>query len=911
MNNSIKFNMNDDDIPVIEEITTDLLNTSIFSKQYVKAIKEINDFYIEESSINSNNDCFYKAENHNNIFALIGDRGSGKTSCMLSIANLLNSPARRNVFDDVIVSENALNNKEFIPLEIIDPSFFDDKHNILAIIIAKMFARFEKKINKQSVSDNYKDKQEILELFTKVQKDFEVLFFNNHAQTFSDNVENLVSLSCAVNLKEDLESLIQKWLAYFAKEKNAKEGDSILLITIDDIDLNTRCADIMMEEIRKYLIQKNVLVLISFKFEQISMVKEQSLIKTYETLIKNNSTEMVETIKQMAETYLTKFIPLNNRIYMPDFSTNLKLPLLFDGEENTGTQNLLSADQRILTYIYNKTRYLFYNTAKRTNPIIPHNLRQVRQLIKLLWNCEEYDSQPEFNDIKTKNSNEYNKELFKKYFYGDWCKRNLPASYESFINQLNSINDSISINYFVIKELKKIYENEFGNITNKELEYIFNPENQDYNISIGDVYAVIFLLERSNSVEIQNLLFALKTFYSMKLYEFYDKRTEISADISQFKSLVIKTVDYLENISDYEKLVGGSFINTRCITISATNQRTKQSRVLRPINLTPLKKKINEYLKYKDALFNDIDENILNITEFFVLCTSRVNSRRHLDEADLNLQYRIDNEPYYNVSFGSKGSVVFDIGTFLFNVTRLEACYNRFSEKNKSFYDFAKNQNCSLLNKFKKALENREEVFYRNYNGIPDSEKLNDESKKELNNELKDNFENRWLSFSSIRNYEILDDIINQLLLRQEDDAKSNPSDISRLSKIFETIGSYSKETYSLSEKSNRYYLITFSFAQEIANVLNNFASKENDYFTSIYSPELLFSIKQFSKKDIKGEDFLSEVEDVFRENNMKFNRDEIKSILSYEDKMDKSIIKDHIKDFINKLNTAYTLPED
>lgn len=907
MNNSIKFNMNDDDIPVIEEITTNILETSIFSKQYVKAIKEINDLYIEERLINSNNDCFYKTENHNNIFALIGDRGSGKTSCMLSIANLLNSPARRNVFDDVIVSDNALNNKEFIPLEIIDPSFFDDKHNILAIIIAKMFARFEKKIKSEPFSNDNNDKKELLELFTKVQKDFEVLFFNNQSQTFLDNVENLVSLSCAVNLKEDLELLIQKWLAYFAKEKKVKEVDCILLITIDDIDLNTRCADIMMEEIRKYLIQKNVLVLISFKFEQISMVKEQSLIKTYETLIKNNSSEMHETIKQMAETYLTKFIPLNNRIYMPDFSTNLKLPLLFDNEDNKDTQNLLSADQRILTYIYNKTRYLFYNTAKRTNPIIPHNLRQVRQLIKLLWNCEEYDSQPEFNDIKTKNSNEYNKELFKKYFYGDWCKRNLPSSYESFINQLNSINDAISINYYVIKELKKIYELNFRNITNKELEYIFNPENQDYNISIGDVYAVIFLLEKSNSIEIQNLLFALKTFYSIKLYEFYDKRTEISADTSQSKSLVIKTLDYLEKISDYEKLVGGSFINTRCITISAINQRTKQSRVLRPINLAPLKKQINEYLKYK----GDIDEKILNITEFFVLCTSRVNNRRHFDEADLNLQYRVDNEPYYNVSFGSKGSVVFDIGTFLFNVTRLEACYNRFSVNDKFFYDFAKKKDGSLLKKFEKALEKREEVFYRNYHGIPDSEELDDETKEKLHNELKGNLKNRWLSFSSIRNYEILDDIINQLLLRQEDDAKSNPSDISRLSKIFETIGSYSKETYSLSEKSNRYYLITFSFAKEIANVLNNITSEGKDFFTSIYSPELLFSINKFDKKNITGENFLSKVEEIFRSNNMKYDIDEVKSILSYEDRMNKSIINNQIKDFINKLNTTYTLPED
>lgn len=61
--------------------------------------------------------------------------------------------------------------------------------------------------------------------------------------------------------------LVDSFMEYIG-EKNA-----ILLVPVDDIDLHSKAATDMVEQIRKYLVLPNVVVLMAVKMSQLSKLK--------------------------------------------------------------------------------------------------------------------------------------------------------------------------------------------------------------------------------------------------------------------------------------------------------------------------------------------------------------------------------------------------------------------------------------------------------------------------------------------------------------------------------------------------------------------------------------------------------------------------------------------------------------
>lgn len=74
-----------------------------------------------------------------------------------------------------------------------------------------------------------------------------------------DLLEYVDALSASVNLKEDINELVDIYMNYM------EQKDTVLILRVDDVDINERHAGEMVETMRKYFIQPNILVLISFK----------------------------------------------------------------------------------------------------------------------------------------------------------------------------------------------------------------------------------------------------------------------------------------------------------------------------------------------------------------------------------------------------------------------------------------------------------------------------------------------------------------------------------------------------------------------------------------------------------------------------------------------------------------------
>ena len=388
MSKPLKFYLGEESHYIVEDYANS--TSSIFAVQYKKALRVI-DAYVEAIGEERNATL---QESRNNIIAFIGDRGTGKTSCMVSVLNMLGSHA-----------EERKEKKIFATIDIVDPSFFDENTNIIYLVVGKMFAAFRESVD----ADREKSMSheglihDLMEAFSKVLSQISMM----GKAPLNDNdtdVHQLGNLLVTVDLKKSLKVLVDTYLRYYKKD--------FLVIPVDDIDNNTSHAYQMMEQIRKYLILPNVIILISFKLEQISNVAELYFTNLYKPM---DTKGMNVDIADMAQKYLLKLFPLEHRIALPDLKTMMEKELGVYVSRDAKDALLTGSSMKytMTALIFKKTRYLFYHATGETNQIVPTNLREYRNLLSLLCNMEDY----------RKSKEEYNKQQFRDYFYGEWIDR--------------------------------------------------------------------------------------------------------------------------------------------------------------------------------------------------------------------------------------------------------------------------------------------------------------------------------------------------------------------------------------------------------------------------------------------------------------------------------------------------------
>ena len=289
----------------------------------------------------------------------------------------------------------------------------------------------------------------------------------------------------------------------------------------------------------------------------------------------------------MVARYLMKLIPLSHRFNLPSYNEIPDIELAIssfvgmDGNDDDSIVNIdgdkkniqiskqrqseeiFNLQETILALIYKKTGLMFYN-INQESLIIPHNLRELLNLIAMLSNMSD--------DEKNKNLS-----VFKQYFIESWCLDRLTPKQYAFIHDLNEC-DAIRINQCVTKYVITEHREYFQNIDADLLHRI----NGLYSlVSIADVYSTLHMLSNSNERSIKRLVFAVKTVYSMILYsKFNEMRNENNIKFhanllyKYFTNGVIsyKSVNKLSHIFDYEKMIGGYVINSpknvRCIDIS-------------------------------------------------------------------------------------------------------------------------------------------------------------------------------------------------------------------------------------------------------------------------------------------------------------------------------------------------------
>lgn len=424
----------------------------IFLAQYKQAADML-ETIIKESKKDDAEQPWQKTEYENNIIAFCGERGEGKSSAMLTFINAIYHKNDVKNNDEIDLFENCTCTKNSYIAEpiVIDPSQFDDVHNVLDIVLAKMYKKFDEKYGENNQTINEYETQDLLDQFQKVYR--QVAMISNQEKLLDDefdyegNIGKLAKLGESTNLKKDFGKLIASYLIYMS---GVKEVNHSFVIAIDDLDLRNSAAYKLAEQIRKYLIIPHVAVIMAVKVDQLELAIQEKNVNEYKGLMQySGKTDNMQIgnmldreIKNMAERYVSKLIPKARRIYMSKNQTFENLKIVYKENENgkivwnseNGTDTLA---QSILKLIYAKTGMIFLPEESGVSYLVPDNLRDLINWITELVNLTniETDKEGDPNGDKKKNIEE-----FYQFFKWDWMNRELPYGWEKKFSILESMD---------------------------------------------------------------------------------------------------------------------------------------------------------------------------------------------------------------------------------------------------------------------------------------------------------------------------------------------------------------------------------------------------------------------------------------------------------------------------------------
>lgn len=682
----LRFKNGQETYPTI--LTKEELSDSPFSYSVNSALSHIEDLYNGLKDIEEKNFSDFKYRIPNNIIAFLGNRGTGKTSCMRTATGICKAE-----------------HKDWLILDEIDPSFFDENHNILDIFIGALYGLYKKETTEwdKLSRDSQDNLRRINDSFRKVKS---ALRYVKDNLKFDDEYETdeLRHLDEGVRLRQLLNDLIAGFLKY--------KGKKFLVVSIDDLDLNISCSYEMLEQLRKYLILPNVAIIIAARFDQLFDNICLVLTRHYKDIPARVSQK---DVAEMAERYLNKVLPLSHRCEMPSADSYMDAVILFDGEEDEpqkDSERLVSV--RVPALIFRKTRYLFYNTAGIPSLVIPRNLRDLRMLVSMLKGMKDYT-----DEDKT------NQKVFKDYFFKEWMGI-IEPEYRPFIKRLLEEEDLSKLNRMVVSNLYELFlkdtepvdrlaqeikevgkQNVDTNYTRRRklLYNILNPRNSYWNVSLGDVVVIMNAVRANHdSAKILSLLFVVTTFYSIRLYETYNLMTNMTNEnglavpIEKAATNPELKTSVRADIPSYFRLVGGAFFTGSGDSFIPMGQNDKEQREARIINagflIPEIRSVVKEYQNLKNSKSGQATARLkgrLRMCEFFMLTvTNRIDLKRSID-------HRLINEPLYFVPFGTSAkNLVFDVTRPFFSCVYPKLSYDRF---NREIYDVALNEEDSILSK--------------------------------------------------------------------------------------------------------------------------------------------------------------------------------------------------------------------
>lgn len=789
---------------------------SIFCEQYSLAIKLLDGLVLkmQVEKVAYNKNLSGQDDMIPNLVAFCGDRGEGKTSCMCSVIDILRDKRTGNEQEKYLLSQGAstLNSVKLDCLSLVNPAFFDHNHNVLELLLGEMYKNFKKS------PDDYTNSSELILRFQEAKLCLKHL--DKAKREMYDVIEELDALSAGVTLREAIANLFKEYLDF--------TGNDLLVISIDDLDLNMNEAYMMAEQIRKYLSNPYCLVLISVKVDQLMEVVENTISSELDVRSKID-------VNDMAVKYVEKLLPSGSRVNMPKTYELCSYDL--EIMDNRRDRNLLcpisSVRDCVLRLIFMKTRYLFYNTKGGISPIIPNNLRALRHVLGMLLNMPDFGG----NEVTPNN-----KRIFKNYFYYTWTK-SLSDNYRPIAYRLVHNDDFTQTNKLIVEYfgslLGKLKENP-NSRTSMLISNITDKANYGFNQSTGDVFFLLNVLERNSSDEdVQRLLFFIKSFYSINLYERYDDISE--GDLSSLypnaetedKGEVYKSDKWFNQANSLQRFVNGNYFtyNETEMLHRSQDGKLRDLTIVYGDKLKTLITDVRNRIVHEAPAVLEEDAEFkksFRLLEFFLLhIYRRTQDSSVAIEKDSFRQMPI---PAHLQAFNLQmGTFLFDILGAFTNIINIKSAYNRFDNA-KIFYEFAYTCKWSLLGRMMKLVQLKEAQDEN-----PDAKEA-DLPAIESEQERKDALY-RLISNATIRNAEVISAMTESMRFRV-DGLKTSGKRHELMREFYSSIINSDMRTYRKNANEPQ-YIIKFGFLEAFRELLKEVDDEKfESFFTKTVSAE-------------------------------------------------------------------------
>ncbi len=473
-------------------------------------------------------------KNSSNVISIVGNRGCGKTSLIKAV---------QKHFDE---------NKNFYVTDTIDPSIFDDTLLIPEFFISVLAQQVEKSKENGSgeFAEFHKKLNEIMEVISHIKSNKERFYEDNHP---SDIVRTIQK---RYRFDELLKELITSFYKAIGKDKDTK-----MIVCIDDLDLvSNKYVYRMIEDIQKWL-NKNCIVILSFREVQLLNIIQDQFIKQNINLIDKEIISISE-IRDQAIQFYEKQMPVSRRIYLKgqkeffnETSWDILKPFV----------NKISDEKQ---KEYEKTNFHDFmeklvrdkvalpldpvDEKERVHLIYPNGLREMLAFVRMLVEM------PEMRDEKgsvLKESLQQNLKNYQNYVLSR-AKANLDDKYYSVLDEW--IKTSVeNKNYYMCSKLDKLLrdyyasqgESEYGVLVEKyhNGDLIYIERTEPYNVMLGDVIQFTGVVKRCIPFDEQVMYFCylIKLLYSISLLNNLMLLKE--DDLTENKEAPVDADDFLDD----------------------------------------------------------------------------------------------------------------------------------------------------------------------------------------------------------------------------------------------------------------------------------------------------------------------------------------------------------------------------
>lgn len=549
---------------------------SIMRPSYEKAMRALLQIMCQtkrfhtDNTNNSDGSDVYALENllfgySGNIIAFAAPRGGGKTATMLSFSQILSegfgkgsnySKSDYSKLDNSFLNDTKCKKFEqpeawmarccFLPLTPVAPAVLEGEQNILNVVWSRLYRYAERLLSDHGRSDRIKEvqKNEIKRSLQKVLSGIKGI--KDPEKKYSGDLASMQDVCDGMSLRRHFYDLVQHILKLAAGDQGI--SDRYLVIQLDDADSKMQRVYEVLEDVRKYLMIPNLVILMSVDQKCMSDVVFQDNLSCFPDLIRIDQNRLSQDLSRISNKYIDKLIPPTNMVQLPllhqiviQWGDMLRLQYVDrDGQHVYGwiEEGKLELDTAILMLIYRKTGILFVKPGHYLHNMVPRTLRGFGQFLTLLDSMPDV---PELNFTQYGNVTAYaeavlrqseiaaiNQRRFEDYFKYSWI--NVKITNLEDLDFLRKFADTASSNRIrlAVKHLCKRYGGSIKSNTPKyfeekkiELQDIRNREHLDQ---------LMWEIDQIHRTEADFLLmFALRTMFTLDSHQHILKKKREAA----------------------------------------------------------------------------------------------------------------------------------------------------------------------------------------------------------------------------------------------------------------------------------------------------------------------------------------------------------------------------------------------